>query len=233
MDPEVISAVLALIFISISVLVGLILISKYFKSGDKTLLLVGVSWIIIVEPWMPSAVNLVYKVITQNYLPIQARVIIGNVALPLGVLLWTIVITELVFKDYRQILLIIIGIVGVLFEIILFIGIFTNIDFIVITSSHQLNTNYPITMVIFQLIFSIYALATGLAFSYKSIGHSNQEIKLRGKLLSLAFIFFLIGALLGIFDLYILGNIIMIPSSILFYFAYILPNFIRKRLIKK
>ena len=231
MEPQVISAVLALIFISISVMVGLILIFKYFKSKDIMLLYVGVAWIIIVEAWMPSAINLIYMLITSVSLTIEVRVIIGNIALPLGVLLWTMVITQLVFEKYKKLLLIVLTLIGIVFEILLFYGLFFNLEFIVILDSHPLNTNYTLSLSIFQLGFSVYALVTGLAFSFKSIRHVNQEIKLRGKILFFAFICFLIGAILGIFDLLIISNIIMIPSSILFYFGYILPDFIKKKIL--
>ena len=232
MEPEFIGAIFALIFVSISVIVGLTLIAKYFKSKDVKLLYVGIAWIIIVESWMPSAVNLIYMLINPNGLSLEARVLIGNIAIPLGVVLWTMVITELVFEKYKKILLIVLSITGIIFEIILFTGIFINLEFIVDIKSHPLNTSYSLIMIVFQIIFSVYTLATGLAFSAKSIKHLNPEIKLRGKLLFLAFICFLIGAILGIFEQFILGNIILIPSSIFFYFGYILPRFLKNKFIK-
>ena len=232
MDPILISAILALVFVSISTLVGILLIAKYFKSKDKTLSYVGLAWIIIVEAWMPSAVNLIYILATRVSLSYQIRALIGNLFIPLGLILWTLVFTELVFKKYRKHLLLLFTIVGIVFEILLFYALFTDISLIIIVPSHDLNMNYQPLWMVFQVVFSVITLVSGLAFSWKSIKHENPEIKLRGKILFVAFISFLIGALLGIIDLPVPGNIIMITSSIEFYIGYILPDWIKKRFIK-
>lgn len=232
MDPILISAVLALVFVSISTLVGILLIAKYFKSKDKTLIYVGLAWIIIVEAWMPSAVNLIYMLATRISLSYQIRALIGNLFIPFGLILWTLVFTELVFNKYRKYLLILFSIFGIVFEIILFYAILTDISLIIIIPSHDLNMNYKLLWTIFQIIFSVITLVSGLAFSWKSIKHDNPEIKLRGKILFIAFISFLIGALLGIVDLPVPGNIIMITSSIEFYIGYILPDWVKNRFIK-
>ncbi len=232
MDPILISAILALVFVSISTLVGILLIAKYFKSKDKTLIYVGLAWIIIVEAWMPSAVNLIYILATRVSLSYQIRALIGNLFIPLGLILWTLVFTELVFKKYRKHLLLLFTIVGIVFEILLFYALFTDISLIIIVPSHDLNMNYQPLWMVFQVVFSVITLVSGLAFSWKSIKHENPEIKLRGKILFVAFISFLIGALLGIIDLPVPGNIIMITSSIEFYIGYILPDWIKKRFIK-
>ena len=232
MDLILISAVLALVFVSISTIVGILLILKYFKSKDKTLLYVGLTWIIIVEAWMPSAVNLIYMLMVPDGLSYQVRALIGNLFLPFGLILWTLVFTELVFTKYKKLLLIIFTIFSIVFEIILFYAIITDISLIIIIPSHDLNMNYQILWVVFQLIFSVITLVSGLAFSWKSIKHDNPEIKLRGKILFIAFVSFLIGALLGIVDLPIPGNIVMITSSIEFYIGYILPDWVKNRFIK-
>jgi len=232
MDPITISAILALVFVSISTLVGILLIAKYFKSKDKTLIYVGLAWIIIVEAWMPSAVNLLYMLATRVSLSYQIRALIGNLFLPFGLILWTLVFTELVFVKFRKHLLIIFAIFSVVFEIILFYAIFVDISFIIVIPSHDLNMNYEPLWMIFQIILSIITLVSGLAFSWKSIKHDNPEIKLRGKILFIAFTSFLIGALLGIVDLPIPGNIVMITSSVEFYIGYILPDWIKNRFIK-
>jgi len=232
MDLIVISAVFALIFVSISIIVGLLLILKYFKSKDKTLLYVGVTWIIIVEAWMPSAVNLIYMLITKISLSYEIRAIIGNVFIPFGLILWTLVFSELVFKNYRKLLLIIFSILCIVFEVILFYAILTDISLIIVIPSHDLNMNYKPIWMIFQIIFSVITLVTGLSFSWKSIKHDNPEIKLRGKILFVAFVSFLIGAILGIVDFPVPGNIVMITSSIEFYIGYILPDWVKKRFLK-
>lgn len=229
---DYLNAITSLIFIVISVLVGFTLVSKYFKSKDKMLIYVGIAWIIIVEAWMPSAINLIYMLITTVSLPIETRVIIGNLFIPFGIVLWTFVVTQLVFTKYKKLLVIIFVILGIVFEVIMFYSIFNDISLFVDISSDPLNTNYSIIGMSFQVVFSIITLVTGLSFSWKSIKHDNPEIKLRGKILFTAFTSFLIGSLFSIVDLYLIGSIFLITSSIFFYFGYILPDWIKSRFIK-
>jgi len=230
MDLNYISSAFGIVHVIISVIVGSILISKYFKSKDKTLIFVGLVWIIIVEPWIPASLNLIYISFDTVGLPYQISALITNLFLPVGLILWTLVITELVFKKIKTPLLIIFIIFGIIFYSLLFYSVILDISIIIdIPASVPLNMRYNLIWMVFQTILVVIVMVTGLAFSWTSIKHDNPEIKLRGKILGVAFISFLIGALLAIVNYAPLGNTIMITSSIEFYLGYILPDWIKDR----
>ncbi|MFX1236530.1 MAG: hypothetical protein ACFFAS_01545 [Promethearchaeota archaeon] len=224
------NAVTSLIFISISVFLGIILILKYFKSKDITLIYVGIAWIIIVESWMPASINLIWKMSNLQGLSFEVRALIGNLFVPLGLILWTLVATKIAFQEHRNTLLSIFLMLGIVFEIILFYSIFFDIALIVdVVSSVDLNMNYTLLWMGLQIIFSAITLITGLAFSWKSLKYEDPEISIRGKILCVAFMYFLIGAFLDILDLFFVGCFFLILSSITFYFGFVLPDWFKKK----
>ncbi len=48
---DTINGIFSILFVGISLLVGLIIFSRYFKYKEKVYLLVGATWIFISEPW--------------------------------------------------------------------------------------------------------------------------------------------------------------------------------------
>lgn len=92
-------------------------------------------------------------------------------------------------------------------------------------------------------VFIIIVLITGLLFAAQTLRSESSEIKLKGRLLMLAFICFAIG---GFFDtifsilldipievLMPIARTIMIASSILFYFGYTLPGWLKRLFLKE
>lgn len=81
-------------------------------------------------------------------------------------------------------------------------------------------------------------LITGLLFSRESLRSNNPENKLKGKFIAAAFISFIVG---GVFDAFLpldiitmlIYRIILISSSIEFYFGLFLPNWMKKSFIKE
>jgi hypothetical protein len=81
-------------------------------------------------------------------------------------------------------------------------------------------------------------LITGTLFGRKSLRSDNPEIKLKGKLLIIAFWSFFIGAIFEIIShisiiILIVGRIILISSAIEFYSGFLLPNWMKKLLLSK
>lgn len=80
-------------------------------------------------------------------------------------------------------------------------------------------------------------LILGLSLAITSIRAPNKEIKLKGKILFVAFFTFSLGAILDALLYSVLGNIIarsiMVISSIIFYIGFILPNWAKQILLKQ
>ena len=79
------------------------------------------------------------------------------------------------------------------------------------------------------LIFFI----TGFLFVIKLIQSEIPKIRLKGKLLLVAFICFLIGTALDLIATTPLFRLILVLSAIIFYMGYILPKPITKLFLKK
>lgn len=52
------NGVFSLIFVSISILIGLTIFSKYFEYKRRIYLLLGLTWIGMSAPWTPSSISL-------------------------------------------------------------------------------------------------------------------------------------------------------------------------------
>ena len=76
------------------------------------------------------------------------------------------------------------------------------------------------------------ALITGLIFARESLKSDDSEIKLKGKILLIAFILFAIGAILDVISNLVVSNIvarlIIVISSWLFYVGFVLPDWTKK-----
>ena len=90
----------------------------------------------------------------------------------------------------------------------------------------------------YLIIFIVVLLLTGLHFSLQTMKYDDVEMKIKGKFLLLAFPSFAIGGLLDSTlpsseITLILFRLILISSIIEFYIGYLLPNWIKKRVIKE
>jgi len=54
---EILQAIFSTIFIIISIIVALLLISKYFIHKERNLLLVGITWLGITTPWLSGVIS--------------------------------------------------------------------------------------------------------------------------------------------------------------------------------
>ena len=54
---DILNGVFSLIFVVISLFIGLVILTRYFKYKERIYFLVGATWIFISEPWWPSCVS--------------------------------------------------------------------------------------------------------------------------------------------------------------------------------
>jgi len=232
---DILNGVFSIIFVVISTIVGLITVSKYFKSKTKTTLYIGLAWILIVCPWWPSSLSVLSALLTGQGLSLVMYLFIGNVFVPVFIFFLVAGFTEIYFKDKRKILLGIFALIGVTIEIYL-------IYFLIVDPS-VLGELQGVVDIEFRGLLRIYLISTilivlilGVLIAYNSIKAENPEIKLRGKFLMAAFISWTFGAIadatlpLTIITLPII-RIILISSAIEFYIGFILPDFIKKRFL--
>ncbi len=214
--------------------------SKYSQDKEKIFIYAGLAWLGMFESWMPSSIGFIAAFFILNPFPLEVLVIIGNAFLPIGLFMWILVFTELVYKKHKKIIVYGIAAFGIIFDLIFFILLFTNKTAIYKISgelvSTPFNIYYAITFQIFQIFFLVIFIITGILFARKSMQSSNDDVKLKGKLLLAAFLLYLIGALIAILEtsplVILISSIFLTISSIAFYGGFILPNWMKKILGK-
>ncbi|MHA1660703.1 MAG: hypothetical protein ACTSUT_16450 [Promethearchaeota archaeon] len=239
---EIIGGTLSLIFIVIAIIIGLMILIKYFQYKKKILILVGCTWIFMTELWWSSSVSFLMALITGNPLTPKIYFFLGNCLIALGILLWMMAFTELLYKNKQKIVAIIFTIIGVSYEILFYYLVFTDISVIgeMRGAVDGIYYTFPLTFLLFGLFLFLF---TGILFARESLRSDNSEIRLKGKFLISAFISFAVGAFLdglkpiifpNIMDLiYIINRIILIFCAIEFYFGFILPDWLKKLLLKE
>ncbi|MFW9970156.1 MAG: hypothetical protein ACFFDF_08145 [Candidatus Odinarchaeota archaeon] len=233
---DILNGIFSLIFVAISLFVGFIILSRYFKYKERIYLLVGATWIFISEPWWPSSISFLIALINGIGIPSEVYFLIGNLFVPLAIILWLLAFTEFLYSEKRKLILSIFAIIGVIFEILFFIFLFFTPSLIGELNG-PVDVNYKSFIMVFLIIFLSIVVITGFLFAHLSLKSEDPEVKLKGKLLVVAYIAFSIGALLDSsvpFNeiVIIIVRLILILSAICWYGGFLLPKWMKKFLLK-
>jgi len=232
---DILNGCFSLIFVCVSVVIGLKIASKFFEIKQRMFILVGLGWAGICSPWWPSSISFACYLLTGKGLEPYIYFFIGNAFLHIFITLYLIGLTDMIFHNYQKLIVSIFVAVGVVFEIYFLYYLFTDTSQI-----GELKGLFDVTyksIVMLYLIFCMLSIfIPGILFALKTLKSESREVKLKGKLLVLAFFGYFFGA---IFDaaltltplILILTRSILISSSILFYLGFLLPNFIKKRMV--
>lgn len=234
---DLIIGIFSAIFVIINIIVGFLIISRYFKYRKWDLLFVGIAWIGLAGPWVPDALKPIYIIVdptVTNNIIVLINYIFNVLIIPIPVILWIIAFTDMLNrKKFERII-----VNGVIILLNLIFQILIAADFIAAFNADAIDSyGYVSIYLDIYLIVSItFVLITGLWFARVSILVSSAEIKLKGKILLIAFISFTVGALLdAIFRINLVNIIsrsILVSSSIEFYIGLILPDWVKKILLK-
>jgi hypothetical protein len=231
----ILNGTLSIIYVSISILVGLTMILSYRKHKEKLLILVGLTWIGIVSPWYPSSISFIVAFFNNGEgIPEVAYYLIGNIAGPVFIFIWLVAFTEFFFQSYRKLILggsILYGIVWeILFIWLLIQGPGTIADFF-----PPIDVDYKGFYLVLALSVIAIVSSTGIYFSYRSIKTDKRKTRIKGYFLLAAFISYTVGAILDAaipqdYIYLIPTRLILISSAIFWYFGFIMPEFVERRL---
>jgi hypothetical protein len=222
---------------TISIILGIKIIFKYFKFKRKEFILFGLVAVLVTEPWWPS--TFLFLSILIFSIPIDQRLcfLLGNIFIPLTLLLWLAVFTDLIKYKRKKMVLIIFSIEGILFEVVFLYALFTNPSLIG-TIDRNLDINYGIYISLYHLSVLIITIITVTLFTKVTLKSDNPEVRLQGKLILIAVYSFIIGATLDILSansliLLISARMILILASIILYGGFILPDWMKKIILKQ
>ncbi|MFX1443283.1 MAG: hypothetical protein ACFFHV_07720 [Promethearchaeota archaeon] len=225
------------IFVVISIIVAIKLILKFFEHKKRGLLFAGLTWLIICETYWPVAISFIMVLLTNETLSDVQYFFIGAFLIPVGLLSWLVVFTDLVYKSKQKLILSLVVITGIIWEIFYLFFLFTNPSLIVVRVSLVDGEYISFALYYFLVVLGTF-LITGLVFANQSLNADDPAIRLKGKLLIGAFITFSVGiALDGLTPLNIITitiyRILVILAAFFFYSGFFLPSWLEKMMIKK
>ena len=235
---DVLNGSLGLSFVIISIILGLIIASKYFEYKDKNFILIGFTWVFITSGWYGTSFSFLSALIFGGQgLPFEAIMLLNFIPFPAGLLLWLTAFTNFLYKERKKLILISISVITLIFYVIFLYCLFTDPILVgeKISPVDTKGNNWG--FLLYLALSIIILLTTGLKFSLKAMKSDNPELKLKGKILFIAFISFCIGSILDsmvpstAFTL-IIFRLILISSAIEFYGGFILPQWVKKLFLK-
>ncbi len=235
---EILHSSFSLVAVLISILIGLIIISKYFKIRQRNILLIGIFWTGLTFPWLPTVITFIMMLTVGYGLTVEGFILIGIMILPITVLCGLTAFTSLlgIRKPKRRVILLSVLVFNLIFEGLIFYFLFTDVS-VIATLEDVLIIEWSVFSQIYFIINLVLFLVTGILFSRKSLQSESREIRFKGKLLMAAFISFTIGTVLD-FAIpnpltYIVARLILLSSSIEFYIGFLLPERIKRLLFKE
>ncbi|MBD3255119.1 MAG: hypothetical protein GF383_08495 [Candidatus Lokiarchaeota archaeon] len=225
-----------LIFVIISIIVGIKIMTKYVENKNSDFILVGITWIGISTPWMHGAIAFVllfFNIILME----EIRFIIGYVFIPVITVLWLHVFTNFLHKEKKKLILLLYAIICLVCEILFFTFLVTNRVALIGYFERTFSAVYRPFVRFTLLFFLATALITFLLFAKQSLKSGDAEVRLKGKFLIVAFLTYVACAILDSFFLFdpvtvVLVRLFLISSAIEFYFGWIMPDWLKRRLSK-
>ena len=227
----------SVIIVAFNTFTGLTIASKYFKYKRRIFLLMGFAWVLLACPWWPSSTSFILALMTGNGLPVQQYILIGNVCMPIITVFLAVAYADLKYQKNVKTVAIIMIISIIPFEIYLVYFIIFDVSQLGILHG-IVDIEYVGFLRYYMIGQVILGVTIGILIAIGNMRSDDPEVRWKGLFLLLAFLLFPLGALTdAILPLTVITVIIfrcvMVLSSILFYFAFLLPNWLKKLLIKE
>ncbi|MBD3255547.1 MAG: hypothetical protein GF383_10660 [Candidatus Lokiarchaeota archaeon] len=234
---ELLQGVLTLIFVVVSIILGVSIMLKYFKYQNRSFLLFGISWICLISPYWPDAITILTITFFNSELPEILYFFLAMAFVPVVHITWIMAMTDLIYRNKKMVLMAIFTIEAVLYEIFFLFFLFTNKASIG-TRVATFDIDWSLFVIIY-LLFSIVAFTiTGLMFAIESLRSEKDDIRLKGYFLLIAFLSFAIGTFFE--SILVLNPLILVIIRIIvlfaafeFYIGFTLPSIIKKAFLKQ
>ena len=229
---DFITGLFSLLVIIVGTVIGLTIASKYLKYKSKPYLYWGIAYIGVYCPWWPSGISFLSVIITGQPISPFMYLLLGNILIPILLILWILGFTEMIYQDKRKILIIIYSIIFAVAEIFLIYALITDVS-LIITFDGIFDVTFNRIWLVYLLFISFTVAITGLLFARDSLKSDDREIRFKGKALIIAFLTYPICTIIdGGLELNALGVIlirsILMFGAVMFYIGFSVPKFIKK-----
>jgi hypothetical protein len=227
----VINGLFSLLFVIFSLVIGLKIALKYREFKQRTLILVGITWIAMSKPWWGSSTSFIVYLSNGVGLSIFWYILITFSFISVVIIVWLVALNDLTkIKNFK----IIIGafiVYAIIFESLILYYLVTDISFLGVLTD-PVNIDLGLFLIVYLLIDLVIFVLSGFYFGFKSLQSDKPEIKLKGKFLLLAFLIYLIGAALETVLSFPPFRLILVLSAVTFYIGFMMPEIIKKRFLQ-
>ncbi|TFG30137.1 MAG: hypothetical protein EU532_01495, partial [Promethearchaeota archaeon] len=180
----VINGLFSLLFVVFSVIIGLKIALKYREHKQRTLILVGITWITMSKPWWGSSVSFLVYLFNGVGISIVLYILINFSFISLVIIVWLIALNDLTkIRKFKAIISIFI-IYAIIFEALILYFLFMDIS-VLGELTDPVNIDLGIFLIAYLLIDLFIFIISGFHFAFKSLKSEKPEIKLKGKFLVL------------------------------------------------
>lgn len=230
--------IVTVFYVIVITIEAMILIAKYRKIKNKTLLYTGLSSIGLATAWAGVAMNFISIIFFDVTPSMEIYFLVHGAYLPISNYAW--VMTSLSLskrKSYsRRRIAIITGIFYMLLEVIYIMIIFTDTT-ILGTPINEIQVDYAPFSELFLLFCLVMMTILGFWMAKQAMKSTDRKIRLKGKLLLSSFILFAISAVLEIMipiiPIIVLARILVVICALLFYGGFVLPKWMERILLGK
>ncbi|TFF99988.1 MAG: hypothetical protein EU541_03535 [Promethearchaeota archaeon] len=199
---------------------------------------IGLIWFLIATPWLHGALTFILILFNIEFSEF-IRFIILYSFIPLAAFLWMDVFTNFLYQDKKKILLTIFGLLGLICECLFFAFLFIDQKILIGDFAYEqgiyFSAKYSNFIRITMPIFLAASFVTFMIFATNTLKATDLKVRLKSKFLIIAFITFTICSVLDMLAIFssnpisvVIIRILLMLSSILFYFGWFLPDFIVK-----
>lgn len=235
---DYLNGIITLLVVLIVVIVWALMVNNYLRYHQKIILIMAFSVLIATTPYIAESISFLLIFINGEGLSPHLYFLIGIGIVPIAGLIAYYGITELVYQERQKLVLSLYSIYLSIYYVIFFYFWFTDVSLIGTLNPVPINSDFTPIISIFILILICTIPIPGIMF-YKEIRKSpNKEIKLKGTLYLLSSIPFVASAFLsGLFSLTVItlliARLLLLLTQILVYFAFAMPNWLKKWISKK
>ena len=236
-ELDIFRAIFTLIFVIISLIVGIKILLKYFENKNKEVITVGLAWIFISSPWWSLSINFITIILFNYQLDPELHLLFMVGFIAPAFICWIYSFSVLAYPEKKNIIFLPYFFVCIVFEIFFIAFLFIDYNLI---AAYEGGFTYRRTLftTLFQLFIVVSLVITGIIFGIKSIKLETPEIQWKGRFFTLAIASFFIASALEIFStgnlvLQLVNRIILSFSAITYYLGFFLPSKLADRLIKE
>ncbi len=223
---EFINGIMAIIMVVIPFFIALKILSKYFQHEQRNLLYLAVAISFIGRPWFPMSISFISILLTGSGISPEMYFLLGYFV-AFNMFFWVLVFSELLFKKKQKLIMMLFVIYQVVIVTLFLIFIYADLSLIGGINEPFYPQMGPIVRINTVVLLSI-LLITGIIFYRESKKSENPEIRLKGKLILLGILLFITGATFyTITHIGVITLIINIPSLIIIYGGFLLPDWMK------